>query len=232
MSYHRFLESLRVAAALLGIGCLAALLAVLLYGARAARQATLTEQQASRTLIVLGGASTNLQKTLAIEQKAAADQAAAFQHTLELTNARLADVGTTIGKLNKTIDSVNATADSLNAAVKDQNEGLGRVEGAASGAIGQLMADEEALRPTIVSAGIVTTQLAELAGNPEIPQTIHNMNMTSAHLASTSAHADQMTADLAAWIHRWTAPVHGIYNHLKSFISTWGPTAANVAVRK
>jgi hypothetical protein len=92
------------------------------------------------------------------------------------------------------------------------------------------------LQPTFDSFAKASAATAETMADPRIGEAIGHLDETSAHAAElsehtekTAAHLEGAAADVQTFIHRETTPVRGVWNTIKAFLRTFGPTAASAA---
>jgi hypothetical protein len=84
----------------------------------------------------------------------------------------------------------------------------------------------DALRPAIDNAITATAAASADLADPAIHQTLAHLDETSARAALTAAQTEQIAGhlndasrDFAAYVHRMTAPAHGVYNFLRQLLS-------------
>lgn len=185
-----------------------------------------------RNLVVIGGAATDLEKTLRAEREAAAAQLA----DADAAAKALARVSSNLDALVRhTDENLNGSADkagilpALGATISDQNTQFVALERQAETNLATLDEQERQLAPLLAAATQAAQSAAAVAGDPHIAETLQHLDETTAHLNQTAAHIDGTTADIQAYIHRMTTPIRGTWNAIKGFLTTFAGPAAQVA---
>lgn len=231
-SYEKFTRGIWMAA-----GCVLLILAaggVVLeidaHRALAPLPATITD--ARRTVLVLGGASTDLEKTLKIERDAATQQiATANQAAASLAAAGVA-VNALLGRTDASLnDPKSGVLPQLSAAIAQANAGAGRLTAQAQINLADLDAAEKQILPGIENFNRASLELAQ-----QMPPILGNVQQITGSTVETAQHVDQTSDyvelsmhDVQQFIHRETTPVRGTWNVLKGFLMEFAGPAAQVA---
>lgn len=180
-----------------------------------------------RNLVVIGGAATDLQKTLAAERQAAAAQLADADAAAKALAQASADLDRFVRHTDASLNEKLLPA--LGTAISDQNTRFAALERQAEANLADLDAAEKQLAPLLTSATQAAQSAASVAGDPHLPATLAHLDETTAQLNETAEHIDGTTADIQAYVHRLTTPARGAWHAIKSFLFTFAGPAAQVA---
>ena len=176
-----------------------------------------TITDANRAIVIMGGAATDLQKTLALERTAATDQLRMASETLTRLNGVVNDLG-------KTADQATDTIALLGNAVQHQDAQLTQLEDQAKTNLADLDASEKQITPAIDNFNTASAQLAF-----QLPAILRSTNLAAASTAATAENVNMTTHDIQQFVHRETTPVRGTWNVIKQFLSQFAGPAAQVA---
>ena len=190
---------------------------------RATRQLPALATDVDRSVLILAGAGTNLEKTLRAERDASAAQLAASAEAQRKLNLVLDSTRITIGQANHVL------AD-LDSAIQMQDHNLSVVEQQATAAIATLELQMQQLDPAIKSANVALANTARLSADPALHETLLHVDATTAAMQATGELVQDSMKDIHDFIHRETAPVRGAWNTIKAFLREFAGPAAQVAV--
>ncbi len=170
------------------------------------KELTATILDAHRTVLVAGGAITNIEKGTRQFQTQQIALASSSQKALNTLDADLSSLG-----------SLLSTGSSL---LSSQQQSLNQLESEASQSIKSTTEQAASLVPAArETLTTLNTQLADPA--------IHD---TLVHVDGTSAEMEATAHDVHNFVHRETAPVRGTWNVIRGFLESFAGPAAEVAV--
>lgn len=229
--WNDFLYSLTVA--LLALACV--FVAVLAWSAwQFQRHAVLLEENADKAVIIVGGAASDLEKTLRQERQQASAQLAAAA-AAEQSVARAAN---SLDALERHTDNALNSDDGLLPALSRLTSGMTPIEAQAQANLADLDASEKQLPPAIAAAQAAVqnfgaagadlhARLPALLGNTQ--RATDSAAAVTANLADTSAQLDATAKDVRAFVHRELTPVRGTWHVIKGFLQSFAGPAAQVA---
>lgn len=177
-------------------------------------QITQAATDLDRTTVVLGATTTNFEKASRQWESASNAQIAYFSGVATRTNAVL--------------DKLGIVADSANSILLAQQASLGTLEAQVMQNSQSLNDLEKQAMPVIQNLAATTSTLNSQLANPDIPATLHQIQIASENTAQTSANMQAATKDIASFVHRETAPVKGTWNVIKAFLREFAGPAADV----
>jgi len=189
-----------------------------------ARELAPTLTDARRTILVLGGAATNLEKTLALERQAASSQIAIGQQAAESLKRATAAAELLMRSTNEQLNGNEGLLPAATEALVEQTASITILETQARQNLEHLDDIEKDIPPAIANFSRASASLAD-----SLPPILDNVNVTSAHVAGTTESLEASAHDIQAFIHRETAPVRGTWNVIKEFLVTFAGPAAQVA---
>ena len=230
-AYEKFVRGLWFAAGMIAVLALVLLCLFLWHLDVDAREIKPTITDLRRTIVIVSGSATNLEKTLALERQAASAQIASAQQA----TAQLAVAGAAANRLIAHTDaSLNANSGvlpTLAATIQQQQERVSALEIAAQTNVNDLDDAEKQITPAIANFNRASSALAD-----GLPPILANVRDTTAqtiaigqNTADTTHQLDLTAQDIRAFVHRETTPVRGTWNVIKGFLAEFAGPAAQVA---
>lgn len=220
--FDKFVRSVHAVLLLLAVAALLLVCVVLWHLDAGARELAPTITDLRRTVLIAGGAATNLEKTLAMERQAAGAQInMAQQAASAIEGAGLAAdrfITNTDAQLNV------ALLPELRDTIAKQQQAFSLIESQATRNLADLDAAENQLTPALANFNRASAALAN-----QIPPILGNVQATSANTASTTAELEASAHDIRIFLDRELAPVRGTWNVIKGFLMEFAGPAAQVA---
>jgi hypothetical protein len=206
------------------LACLV-LFAIALYRLdRATKELEPTIVDMRRTVLVVGGAATNLEKTLALERQAASAQIAQAQQAARSLSAAGAAANDLLRHTDAELNGPAGVLPALRSAVAIQSHDIASLELTLQTNLQDLDNAENALTPALRHFNDSAAALAD-----GLPPILHNVNTTTVNVAGTTAELQASAHDVRVYLDRELAPVRGTWNLIKSFLVTFAGPAAQVA---
>ena len=233
-AYEKFVRGLWFAAGMIALVALLLLCLFLWHLDVDAREIKPTITDLRRTIVIVSGSATNLEKTLALERQAASAQIASAQQV----TAQLAVAGAAANRLIAHTD-VSLNGDDLrpgllrqlSATIEEQQDRLSQMESVAQENLQDLDDAEKQITPAIANFNRASSVLAD-----GLPPILGNVIDTTAqtvaigqNTADTTHQLDLTAQDIRAFVHRETTPVRGTWNVIKGFLAEFAGPAAQVA---
>jgi hypothetical protein len=178
------------------------------------------EENFSDLITQLSVTATNVQAATADWHSASQAQKESWAGIERQATRDLKDADTLIR--NADVEVNTSLLPALTSAVSDQDARLSGLEQQTGKSLAALQVEEERLAPVLEQAAVAMKNAADRTGDPALAEAAKNFADASQSLKGGAA-------DVAAFIHRETTPVRGTWNAIKSFIKTFGPTAAAAA---
>ena len=230
-AYEKFIRGAMILGVLLGLGAILLLCLFLWHLDIDARELRPTIVDLHRTVLVAGGAATNLEKTFKIERDAATAQiSTANQAAASLAQASAA-ANTLIAHTDAQLNGASGVLPALRDTIEHQDEGFSALELQAGKNLADLDTAEKSIFPALANFNQASLELAE-----QLPPILADVKSTTgstvtiaANTADTTHQLDLASQDFQAWLHRELAPVRGTWNLIKGSLMEFLGPAAQVA---
>jgi uncharacterized protein Yka (UPF0111/DUF47 family) len=179
-----------------------------------AQQTSQTLSNVDRTVIIVGGAATNIEKETREFKDQSVQQAKAATEATQLLNDDLKSFGTLISTANTTLQTQSASLTNLE---NQSTQTLTNTDKHIDDVFTQL---QPALQALSTQTPIIAQNVADISSNA---------NTTSENLADTSLQVKLTATDFQQFVHRETTPVRGTWNLMKGMLEHFAGPAASVA---
>jgi hypothetical protein len=146
---------------------------------------------ARRTVVIVAGAATSVEKSLRAEREASAAQIEASTAALAKFNGDLDELHSDLSELHVVLVKADTVLSDTDLQVNINGAGLAALEKHGAEAISQLQASIAGLAPAIDATNRAMQSVSAVAADPAIPEAIARLDSTTGHIDATTASVDR-----------------------------------------